>query len=254
MIRKLGRNEKCHCGSGRKYKNCHLNQDGIPAIVQELENGGTVTINVAATKLHIVEETETQIPLWLYLHAANFAKQAAERPGHAATMMTLFLTAAASEALVNRLLGPLVPKEEWSRIEKGRPGEKWSALASKLGVSHALAVGKRPLQGLVWVHTLRNELMHFKHERHNVTVRRELSREVKGGKLVFDLENPGTPATESGDGPDLETALEPKQAQSYFGYLNETLHVALDAYEEDRFHIVQRLRAAIAHAAEGNFQ
>ncbi len=169
-------------------------------------------------------------------------------------MMTLFLTAAASEALVNRLLGPLVPKEEWSRIEKGRPGEKWSALASNLGVTPALAVGIPPLQGLVWVHSLRNELMHFKHERHNVSVRRELSKEVKGGKIVFDFDNPGTPVTESGEGPDLEAALDPKQAESYFGYLNETLHIALAAYEEDRFHIVQRLRAAIAQAAEGNFE
>jgi hypothetical protein len=253
-IRKLGRNEKCHCGSGRKYKNCHLDQDGIPAIVQEMENGGTVTINVAGTTLHVVEETETQIPLWLYLHAANFAKQAAERPGHAATMMTLFLTAAASEALVNRLLGPLVPEIEWSRMEKGRPGEKWSALAAKLGVSNALAVGKRPLQGLAWVHTLRNELMHFKHERHNVSVRRELPKEIKAGKLVFDLDNPGTAMTESGEGPDLEAALDPNQAQVYFGYLNETLHLALDAYQEDRFHIVERLRAVIAQAAEGKFQ
>ncbi len=24
---KLGRNEPCHCGSGRKYKNCHYNED-----------------------------------------------------------------------------------------------------------------------------------------------------------------------------------------------------------------------------------
>lgn len=24
---KLGRNEPCYCGSGRKYKHCHLNED-----------------------------------------------------------------------------------------------------------------------------------------------------------------------------------------------------------------------------------
>ncbi|MFW6253016.1 MAG: SEC-C metal-binding domain-containing protein, partial [bacterium] len=24
---KLGRNDPCHCGSGRKYKHCHYNED-----------------------------------------------------------------------------------------------------------------------------------------------------------------------------------------------------------------------------------
>ena len=24
---KVGRNDPCHCGSGKKYKNCHMNQD-----------------------------------------------------------------------------------------------------------------------------------------------------------------------------------------------------------------------------------
>jgi uncharacterized protein YecA (UPF0149 family) len=24
---KIGRNDPCHCGSGKKYKNCHMKQD-----------------------------------------------------------------------------------------------------------------------------------------------------------------------------------------------------------------------------------
>ena len=31
--KKLGRNEPCHCGSGRKYKNCHYDKDRKEAIV-----------------------------------------------------------------------------------------------------------------------------------------------------------------------------------------------------------------------------
>jgi len=33
MGAKIGRNDPCHCGSGRKYKNCHASQDssGPPA-------------------------------------------------------------------------------------------------------------------------------------------------------------------------------------------------------------------------------
>lgn len=27
MSKKLNRNDPCHCGSGKKYKNCHMNQD-----------------------------------------------------------------------------------------------------------------------------------------------------------------------------------------------------------------------------------
>jgi hypothetical protein len=27
-MRKIGRNELCHCGSGKKYKNCHQQVDG----------------------------------------------------------------------------------------------------------------------------------------------------------------------------------------------------------------------------------
>lgn len=26
-MKKLGRNEPCHCGSGKKYKNCHLKSE-----------------------------------------------------------------------------------------------------------------------------------------------------------------------------------------------------------------------------------
>lgn len=246
-IRNLGRNELCHCGSGKKYKKCHLNQDGIPALVQETGDGGSFTINVAGTTLHLVEEVESQIPEWLYLHAATFAKQAAGS-GHAATMMTVFLTAAASEALVNRLLGPLVPKDEWRRVEFAKPAEKWSALARKIGLEQKLAAGERPLQDLAKVHALRNELMHFKHERHSGTTRREVPKEIQGGRLVFDFENPGQPSTESGNGPDLAAALAPKQAQLYFGYLKESLEIVLGAYKEDRFHVVQRLRAVMAQA------
>lgn len=28
-MKNLGRNEPCHCGSGKKYKNCHLQEDSV---------------------------------------------------------------------------------------------------------------------------------------------------------------------------------------------------------------------------------
>ena len=42
-MEKLGRNEKCHCGSGKKYKNCHWQEDQqishptIDAIIDDSE-------------------------------------------------------------------------------------------------------------------------------------------------------------------------------------------------------------------------
>jgi uncharacterized protein YecA (UPF0149 family) len=33
QIPKIGRNDPCHCGSGKKYKNCHMKDD------QALQNG-----------------------------------------------------------------------------------------------------------------------------------------------------------------------------------------------------------------------
>lgn len=35
--KKLGRNDLCHCGSGKKYKHCHYDQD--------LENQAEITIS-----------------------------------------------------------------------------------------------------------------------------------------------------------------------------------------------------------------
>ncbi len=31
MIYNIGRNDPCWCGSGKKYKKCHLNRDKLPA-------------------------------------------------------------------------------------------------------------------------------------------------------------------------------------------------------------------------------
>jgi hypothetical protein len=31
LVPKIGRNDPCHCGSGKKYKSCHLEQDETAA-------------------------------------------------------------------------------------------------------------------------------------------------------------------------------------------------------------------------------
>jgi hypothetical protein len=39
MSAALGRNDPCHCGSGRKYKQCHLDQDEAAARAARAEAG-----------------------------------------------------------------------------------------------------------------------------------------------------------------------------------------------------------------------
>lgn len=33
---KIGRNDPCHCGSGKKYKHCHLNQKQSLSVMQKV--------------------------------------------------------------------------------------------------------------------------------------------------------------------------------------------------------------------------
>jgi SEC-C motif-containing protein len=248
VIRKLGRNDKCHCGSGKKYKHCHLGQDALTPVVFEGDEGFSATLHPDKMTARLVEEVDPEVPEWLFLHAASFARQATTDGTHSATMMTVLLTAAASEALVNRLLGPHVGTAEWPDIEMEPPVEKWELLAAKLDLSNELARGRKPLQDLWAVHRLRNELSHFKHERHAVTVTRELPKEIKNGRLVFDAANPGAPLEKRGAGPDLNTALAAVKAHSYFEALVRVLESVLVVYKEDRFDIVHRLQRMIEQA------
>lgn len=44
----LGRNEPCHCGSGKKYKKCHLAEDVSAASAKLAEQNATVAAAAAA--------------------------------------------------------------------------------------------------------------------------------------------------------------------------------------------------------------
>jgi hypothetical protein len=245
-LRQLNPRDPCHCGSGKRYKYCHRKADRIAPVLIQSDDGFTATLHVSNVSASRVEETDSQVPEWLFRHAAQFAEEASSADTHAATMMTLLLTAAASEALVNRLLGPLIPAQEWKAIELRAPLDKWEELAKRVGVSHKITRGKRPLQDLGTVHRLRNELSHFKHERHAVTVTRPIATSIERGRIVLDAGTAGPPDEKRGAGPDLADALAGTRARSYFGSLVETLEVLLGAYPEDRFSIVQRLREQMA--------
>lgn len=62
---RLGRNELCHCSSGKKYKHCHLNQDevarragGSPRVSGKRQRPGTLVPEVVRTALrrHVAQE------------------------------------------------------------------------------------------------------------------------------------------------------------------------------------------------------
>jgi hypothetical protein len=249
--RQLGRREPCHCGSGKRYKNCHgKNGAEIPPLVLTGDDGGFQgTVRVENVRASHFEGVDSQVPEWLFRHAAHYAEKAAVEGGHSATMMTLLLTAAASEALANRLLGPLEDPKRWPDLEwKLKPLEKWKALAAKLGLSEELSLGRAPLQQLADVQQLRNELSHFKHQRHSSSVTRSVPTTISNGRIVLDMANAGPPSETHGDGPDLEAALEASKARVYFGALLDTLELVLGRYREDAFHIVDRLKAVIQQA------
>jgi len=73
------------------------------------------------------------LPPWILGQARAFAVtccQEGATEGH--TSIALLLTATAGEAVVNRLLEPLVRPEDWSFIERGSVDEKWELLSTKL--------------------------------------------------------------------------------------------------------------------------
>lgn len=50
--RKIGRNDPCHCGSGRKYKQCHLNQDKREGNVVDVD-----TVKIPRSEQTLVDNT-----------------------------------------------------------------------------------------------------------------------------------------------------------------------------------------------------
>jgi hypothetical protein len=46
----LGRNDPCHCGSGRKYKQCHLGQDEAAAREARAQSGAATEADAPAAE------------------------------------------------------------------------------------------------------------------------------------------------------------------------------------------------------------
>lgn len=61
-MKKLNRNEPCHCGSGKKYKNCHMEHEGeVTAKSKSLYIAGTIglLILIILISLYWNQQTST---------------------------------------------------------------------------------------------------------------------------------------------------------------------------------------------------
>ncbi|MFN0117573.1 MAG: SEC-C metal-binding domain-containing protein [Elusimicrobiota bacterium] len=70
----LGRNDECHCGSGKKYKKCHLDKDQI-ADSKEREKAALNAASVAAAAETDTPEKNNATPKksWLQQVKGKFA-------------------------------------------------------------------------------------------------------------------------------------------------------------------------------------
>jgi uncharacterized protein YecA (UPF0149 family) len=63
---KLGRNEPCHCGSGKKYKHCHESKtsEGLTSRVLMIVVGGAVLAAIAAGVASFTAERPVGTRVW----------------------------------------------------------------------------------------------------------------------------------------------------------------------------------------------
>src|SRR5690606_172665 len=125
----------CPCGSGKKYKFCHHQDRSTSGYWTFSDNEGLILGPARVEAMPALAE-DVPIPKWL-LQLAQGAAKAAAKPdaGHYHGLQALLMTAMASEALVNRLLEPLVDSKKWSGskgIERKGTPEKWQILGDKL--------------------------------------------------------------------------------------------------------------------------
>src|SRR5262249_1798158 len=119
MAKKPGRNEPCLCGSGKKFKHCHEGMENLG--LTGVETVGPFTVDYSTVKARaILSSSEDQrLHGWL-LERAAAAFRASQMPGgdHYQVLLTVLLSAFAAEALVNRLLEPVLSADEWAKVEE----------------------------------------------------------------------------------------------------------------------------------------
>jgi hypothetical protein len=82
MYKKLGRNEKCHCKSGKKYKQCCLNKDDVEkaekkeTLTKQYNDGHEITEDVSEMYDHFTEK----YPSFKIIDISNVLTSTSYRP------------------------------------------------------------------------------------------------------------------------------------------------------------------------------
>jgi len=238
-MNKLGRNARCHCGSGRKYKSCHWSSDR-QNITVAFDNGLVATIESVTAAL--VTMRSSRVPEWL-LRIARDAVHKASEPGASDQrgLMAVLLVAAAGEAVLNWLLEALVSSEKFlakeggNSLERASMAKKWIKLSELLDIKPNFKADAPPLKNLLETIEVRNSVMHFKYGQN---VRRTKGMEIKGVKKNGSISIPMRPLLESPQqlvsGEIVEDRIAPSRAAAYFATLTNVLQVVLPVYPDKK--------------------
>jgi hypothetical protein len=241
------RDTPCWCGSNRKLKKCH------GAVTFEATNravlpDGTI-VNVDRVEAVVPVMKMFPLPVDLF-ELARWARDQAASPGadHRATVMCVLLTAAAAEGIVNSLLEPLVPREEWQDpsgrdvgLNWARVPKKWIKLSEKLKMRPQLDVEKLPLKALLEVFDIRNKVLHY-------NLRPNIEEVVVPMKATYDrghvsiTDDPMVDAralVEADFG--LKAALHPGRASGYYAAVVNVLREVLPYCTPDPFGLIAAL-------------
>jgi SEC-C motif len=247
------RNQPCPCGSGQKFKRCHGAVQYLSHNQVRLPGGAVATINSVQATLDMV--TVFPLPIEL-LKLARWATGQALRPGadYRPTIMCVMFVAGAGEGIVNTLLEPLVPPEEWQDPAKrdgglnwARPYKKWVKLSEKIGMRPNLDILKDPLKGFIDVIDVRNELLHFNLGRNVVRSGVPVPTSYNRGHVQI---GPPDPAAIAALQTQLSERLSADRALGYFHALADLLRVVLPAHEGDPFGFTAQLSQLIEQDPE----
>jgi hypothetical protein len=241
-IPKPAPNEPCPCDSGKSYGDCHaLSEHPYP-----FPNKPGLWFGKPTIRGYYVDEEASPIPQWLLGFAQQWVQQCSSSEateGH--TVHALMMIVTAGEAILNRLLEPLVSESMWPDIEKKGTASKWLRLSKELNLRPALNGGNGPLYDYLRVVELRNVLVHFKHGKNMRRFEQEFETTWTEGDVTVDLSVPkGKPATKAPE-MDLRAALTPKLVKEHYEALRKLLLVVLDAHPDDQFHVVASLKEAL---------
>lgn len=211
-----------------------------------IETLGNAIVDLASVQASaVIASVEDQrLQGWLTERAAA-GFRATQMPGadHYQTLLTVLLSALAAEALVNRLLEPLLSADEWSKMERdlGTP-EKWMRLYDRLRLTPKAG----SMQKLRALFKLRNDLVHLKHS--TTLIRKETPVPLKWA-LRPKGEPPKAPAEVTAD-PKLRERLEPRCAADYYGCVRDLLVGVLESYPRDPFKVDEHLRQLLRESVQ----